>query len=77
MIFGLLFRCAIIPSQQIQEDDVYRYLWDGKVFAHGINPFKFSPEEINEYNLLKIKKPKHVGSFVAPLLSLLLKILIY
>ena len=62
VIFGLLFRCAIIPSQQIQEDDVYRYLWDGKVFAHGINPFKFSPEEINEYNLLKIKKPAYFNS---------------
>jgi len=55
--FGLLFRCAILPSHQIQEDDVYRYLWDGKVFANGINPFKFTPKEINEYNFLKIKKP--------------------
>ena len=41
--FGLLFRFAVLPSQQIQEDDVYRYLWDGKVFANGINPFKFAP----------------------------------
>ncbi|MGY8762800.1 MAG: hypothetical protein ACKVLF_06355, partial [Nitrospinaceae bacterium] len=43
VVFGLLFRSAMLPSQQIQEDDVYRYLWDGKVFNHGINPFKFSP----------------------------------
>jgi alpha-1,6-mannosyltransferase len=54
--FGLLFRFAILPSQQIQEDDVYRYLWDGKVFAHGINPFKFSPEEINQYKSIKVQK---------------------
>lgn len=60
--FGLLFRCAIIPSQQIQEDDVYRYLWDGKVFSYGINPFKFSPEEINEYNVIKIQKPIYFNS---------------
>ncbi len=57
--FGLLFRFAILPSQQIQEDDVYRYLWDGKVLAHGINPFKFAPEEINRYKPLKIRNPKH------------------
>jgi len=60
--FGLLFRCAILPSQQIQEDDVYRYLWDGKVFAHGINPFKFSPQEINEYKFLKIQEPIYFNS---------------
>ena len=57
--FGLLFRFAVIPSQQIQEDDVYRYLWDGKVFASGINPFKFSPEEINQYKSIKIQKPEY------------------
>lgn len=60
--FGLLFRYAMIPSQQIQEDDVYRYLWDGKVFAHGINPFKFAPDEINDYAFLKIQKPKYFKS---------------
>ena len=60
--FGLLFRFAVLPSQQIQEDDVYRYLWDGKVFAHGINPFKFSPEEINRYKSIKIQNPAYFHS---------------
>ena len=60
--FGLLFRFAVLPSQQIQEDDVYRYLWDGKVFANGINPFKFAPEEINQYKSLKIQNPKYFHS---------------
>ncbi|HJO57498.1 MAG TPA: hypothetical protein QF772_04680, partial [Nitrospinaceae bacterium] len=54
VICGLLFRSATLPSQQIQEDDVYRYLWDGKVFAHGINPFEYAPEEINDYKMFKI-----------------------
>ena len=39
IVFGLIFRFSILPAQQIQEDDVYRYLWDGKVFANNINPF--------------------------------------
>ena len=60
--FGLLFRFAMLPSQQIQEDDVYRYLWDGKVFNHGINPFKFSPNEINRYKSLKIQEPAYFSS---------------
>jgi len=60
--FGLLFRFAVLPSQQIQEDDVYRYLWDGKVFAHGINPFKFAPEEINQYQSIKVQNPAYFHS---------------
>ena len=46
IVLGLLFRAAVMPAQQIQEDDVYRYLWDGKVFAHDVNPYKFAPDEV-------------------------------
>tara|TARA_B100000686_G_scaffold343047_1_gene423182 strand:- start:3897 stop:5393 length:1497 start_codon:yes stop_codon:yes gene_type:complete len=58
IILGLLFRVSILPSQQIQEDDVYRYLWDGKVFANNINPYKYSPSEVNEFKELRIQQPE-------------------
>jgi hypothetical protein len=58
VVLGLLFRAVILPANQIQEDDVYRYLWDGKVFANGINPYKYAPEEINHYLDFKIKDAK-------------------
>jgi alpha-1,6-mannosyltransferase len=58
IVFGLLFRAVILPSQQIQEDDVYRYLWDGKVFANGINPFEYSPSEVNDFKALRIQNPE-------------------
>jgi len=59
IIFGLLFRVAILPSQQIQEDDVYRYLWDGKVFANGINPFEYAPAEVHNFKELRIQNPEN------------------
>jgi alpha-1,6-mannosyltransferase len=59
IIFGLLFRAVIIPSQQIQEDDVYRYLWDGKVFANGINPFEYAPAEVHDFKALRIQNPEN------------------
>ena len=59
IVFGLLFRAAILPSQQIQEDDVYRYLWDGKVFAHGINPFEYAPAEVHNFKELRIQNPEN------------------
>ncbi|MCH8311637.1 MAG: DUF2029 domain-containing protein [Nitrospinae bacterium] len=58
VVLGLLFRAVILPANQIQEDDVYRYLWDGKVFAHGINPYKYAPQETNNYLQFKIKDPE-------------------
>jgi len=58
IILGLLFRISILPAQQIQEDDVYRYLWDGKVFANKINPYKYSPSEVHEFKELRIQQPE-------------------
>ena len=58
IVFGLLFRVAILPSQQIQEDDVYRYLWDGKVFANGINPFEYAPAAVHNFKALRIQNPE-------------------
>ena len=58
IIMGLLFRIAILPAQQIQEDDVYRYLWDGKVLANKINPYKYSPSEVHGFKELRIQQPE-------------------
>lgn len=46
--FGVLFRCVLFFSNPIQEDDFYRYLWDGKVVASGLNPYRFAPLLIQE-----------------------------
>jgi hypothetical protein len=58
IVLGLLFRAAVLPAQQIQEDDVYRYLWDGKVFAHNVNPYKFAPEEVTRLKEYLIQDPE-------------------
>jgi len=56
--FGLLFRALLFPANQIQEDDIYRYLWDGKVLAHGINPYAYAPAEVQNYLEFKISDPE-------------------
>lgn len=47
IIFSILFRLILLPSIAIHESDIYRYLWDGKSFKNGINPFKYAPAEVN------------------------------
>ncbi len=42
--FALLFRICIIPAGPSLSDDIYRYLWDGRVSSVGINPYRYPPE---------------------------------
>ena len=46
LLFAVLFRVALLWSQPIQELDLYRYLWDGRVLATGINPYRYSPAQV-------------------------------
>lgn len=42
---GLCLRGMFLGSTPIYEDDWNRYLWDGAVAAHGVNPYLYAPEE--------------------------------
>lgn len=41
---GIFFRLLLFPIGPIASDDVYRYLWDGKVQSAGYNPYTFVPK---------------------------------
>ena len=41
---ALLLRATFLFAMPVGSDDVFRYLWDGKVQAAGINPYLYSPE---------------------------------
>lgn len=42
-------RLLLLPSNLIQENDVYRYVLDGQVLLHGDNPYSYSPLEWSEF----------------------------
>ncbi len=42
--FAVLFRLVMLPQTPWLSDDVYRYLWDGRVLANGVNPFRYAPD---------------------------------
>lgn len=42
---GLALRLAILFSTPYHSTDVYRYIWDGRVQAAGINPYLFVPND--------------------------------
>ena len=43
---ALAFRLLWLPAQPALSDDVYRFRWDGLLVAHGVNPFRFRPDEL-------------------------------
>jgi alpha-1,6-mannosyltransferase len=43
VVFGLVFRLTLVMHPAVASDDIYRYLWDGRVALHGINPFLHAP----------------------------------
>lgn len=42
--FAILFRLTLVPLPPVASDDLYRYLWDGRVWSHGINPYLLAPD---------------------------------
>jgi len=46
LIAGILFRIILLFSVPNLSDDVYRFIWDGRLAANGINPFSHLPIEI-------------------------------
>ena len=43
---ALAFRLLWLPAQPALSDDVFRFHWDGLLVAHGVNPFRFRPDEL-------------------------------
>ena len=42
---GLAARLVLIPTPPTLSEDLYRYLWDGRLVAHGVNPFPHAPSD--------------------------------
>ncbi len=46
MFAGIAFRMLLLFSIPNLSDDVYRFIWDGRLAANGINPFSYLPAEV-------------------------------
>lgn len=45
VVFAVLFRLAILFAPPYLSDDIYRYVWDGRVQAASINPYRYVPSD--------------------------------
>jgi alpha-1,6-mannosyltransferase len=45
LLFAGIFRLSIVFAPLYLSDDIYRYVWDGRVQAAGINPYRYVPAD--------------------------------
>jgi len=43
--FAILLRAYVLALDPLLSSDIYRYVWDGKVQAAGINPYRYFPAD--------------------------------
>jgi hypothetical protein len=45
LLCAILFRLTMWHSPASLSDDIYRYVWDGRVQLAGINPYRYAPDD--------------------------------
>ncbi|MEZ4848050.1 MAG: hypothetical protein R3B93_05385 [Bacteroidia bacterium] len=45
LILGIFFRLIVFFALPNLSDDFYRFIWDGRLLSHGVNPFAQLPSE--------------------------------
>jgi hypothetical protein len=45
LVFLILVRMSYVGTKPLGSDDVYRYMWDGRVQSAGINPYQYAPDD--------------------------------
>lgn len=58
---ALCVRLLFIAAQPVGSDDLYRYVWDGNVQSHGINPYAYAPAAPELAHLATEKIPSLVN----------------
>src|SRR5260221_6142803 len=45
LVIAGIFRLSIVFAPPFLSDDIYRYVWDGRVQAAGVNPYRYIPAD--------------------------------
>jgi hypothetical protein len=46
LVWAIVFRAILLFSEPIQEVDIYRYIWDGRVAVQGVSPYRHAPADV-------------------------------
>ncbi len=65
---AIVLRLLWVGAMPLLSDDFWRYIWDGRLLAHGINPYRYIPTEIATKSFLvelfpKINSPNYYSVY--------------
>lgn len=77
--FALVFGLTLVASPPDQSDDIYRYVWDGKLQHFGISPYTYAPDDpaLAKYHsetLPALVNFPHIKSIYPPVGQLLFRV---
>jgi alpha-1,6-mannosyltransferase len=79
LIFAVAFRLTLLFSGPVFSFDMYRYIWDGKVAASGINPYLYNPNATELSSLRdanwQLVNHKELRTGYPPLMEMLFEVL--
>jgi len=55
LLFAIALRLAALFGIPIHENDFHRYLWDGKLASHGINPYHYAPANLSDPRVAELR----------------------
>ena len=51
LLVSVFLRLLLVPTFPNLSDDIYRFVWDGRLILQGVNPFNYLPSQIISENL--------------------------
>jgi hypothetical protein len=79
VLFAIVFRLTLLFAGPVFSFDMYRYYWDGKVAASGINPYLYPPDAAQLSNLRdpvwELINHKYLRTGYPPLMEMLFQLL--
>ena len=66
VLFGVVFRATLMPMAPSLSDDYFRYVWDGRVQAGGLNPYVYPPDSEDLAHLREEEIYAHINHAELP-----------
>ncbi len=77
--FATVYRVALLFDYLYLTDDIFRYIWDGRVWGHGINPYLYPPAHpalspVRDVFVFPQVNHPFIPTIYAPLLQILFRV---
>ncbi|MCP4157914.1 MAG: DUF2029 domain-containing protein, partial [bacterium] len=79
LVFAFIFQLTLLPSAPEMSEDIYRYIWDGKLQVYQINPYTYAPDDpalshLHSEELPRLVNFPHIKTIYPPAAQLVFRL---